>query len=75
VTRLPRISGAVVVRALERAGFRVTHRRGSHVYLRRGDASGLVTVPVHKGRDLPVGTLAAILRQADMTAEELVELA
>ncbi len=35
----------------------------------------LVVVPVHGDRDLPVGTLRSILRQADLTAEELTELA
>lgn len=71
MTRLPRTTGERVVKALTRAGFRIVHRRGSHVYLRKGDAPALVTVPVHKGKDLPLGTLASILRQAGMTAEEL----
>jgi len=52
----------------------VTHVRGSHHYLRRPDGEGLVVVPVHGNRDLPTGTLSAILRQADLTAEDLVEL-
>lgn len=72
MTRLPRTTGEKVVKALGRAGFRVIHQRGSHVYLRKDDAPALVTVPVHKGKDLPVGTLASILRQAGMTVDELV---
>lgn len=63
-----------MVRALERAGFTVTHVRGSHYYLRRLDGSGLVVVPVHGNRDLPLGTLRSILRQAGITAEELLRL-
>jgi predicted RNA binding protein YcfA (HicA-like mRNA interferase family) len=33
-----------------------------------------VTVPVHGNRDLPAGTLRAILRQANITVDELVRL-
>jgi len=41
---------------------------------RRGLEPRLVVVPVHGGRDLPLGTLRSILRQADLAAEELTEL-
>jgi predicted RNA binding protein YcfA (HicA-like mRNA interferase family) len=33
-----------------------------------------VTIPIHKGRDIPVGTLKAILKDADVTIEELRKL-
>jgi predicted RNA binding protein YcfA (HicA-like mRNA interferase family) len=62
------------VRALQRAGFGVVHIRGSHHYLRRQDRPRLVVVPVHGNRDLPAGTLRSILRQAELTREELQEL-
>ncbi|HEY7462206.1 MAG TPA: type II toxin-antitoxin system HicA family toxin [Gemmatimonadota bacterium] len=62
-----------MIRALERAGFEIIHIRGSHHYLRRG-SGGLVVVPLHGNRDLPAGTLKAILRQAGLTAETLIEL-
>ena len=66
--RLPRVSGAETIRALERLGFAVVRRRGSHVVLRRG-ANGCV-VPIH--RELKIGTLAGILKQADISAEEFI---
>ena len=62
MTRLPRVSGKDAVRALERGGFRLTHIRGSHHYLRGPDAVALVVIPVHSNRDLPTGALRAILR-------------
>ncbi|MCA1833459.1 MAG: type II toxin-antitoxin system HicA family toxin [Actinobacteria bacterium] len=74
MTRLPRVSGKRLLRALERAGFDETHVRGSHHYLRRPDGTGLVVVPVHGDRDLPTGTLRSILRQADLNTEDLAEL-
>lgn len=67
--KLPVVSGADVIRALERLGFLVTRQRGSHVMVRRG-SSGCV-VPNH--RELKTGTLAGILRQAGVSAEEFIE--
>ncbi|MGH3803054.1 MAG: type II toxin-antitoxin system HicA family toxin [Pseudonocardiaceae bacterium] len=43
-------------------------------YLRLPHTAGLVVVPVHGNRDLPTGTLRAILRQADLTPDELTAL-
>jgi predicted RNA binding protein YcfA (HicA-like mRNA interferase family) len=49
------------------------HARGSHHYLRRPAGSRLVVVPVHGNRDLPLGTLRSVLRQAELTPEQLTE--
>ena len=67
--RLPRVSGAEVVRALERLGFAVARQRGSHIVLRRG-SSGCV-VPNH--RELKTGTLAGVLKQAGVSAEDFID--
>ena len=64
--KLPRISGAEAVRALERLGFVIARQRGSHIVMRRG-SSGCV-VPNH--REVKVGTLAGVLRQAGVSVEE-----
>ena len=63
-----------MIRALERAGFRLTHIRGSHHYLRREIEQKLVVVASHGDRDLPIGTLRAILRQADLSVAEFERL-
>lgn len=57
---LPQVSGAEVIRALEKLGFEKPREKGSHVVMRR-DASGCV-VPQH--RELKKDTLAPILKQA-----------
>ncbi len=66
--KLPHISGAEAVRALERLGFTVARQRGSHIVMRR-DSAGCV-VPNH--REIKTGTLAGVLRQAGVTVEEFV---
>lgn len=67
--KLPVLSGAQVVTTLERLGFEFLRQRGSHVVLRRG--AGGVVVPLH--REVKTGTLAGILRQAGVTAEEFLD--
>ena len=47
---------------------------GSHLHLRRAPDGKRVTVPVHQGRTVPVGTLRAILRDADISVDEFREL-
>ena len=66
--KLPRVSGSTVIRALERLGFEKIRQSGSHVVMRRG-SKGCV-VPVHS--EVKVGTLAGILRQADISAEDFI---
>lgn len=66
MAKLPRVSGAEVVKTLEALGFVVARQRGSHIVLRRG-SSGCV-VPNH--REIKTGTLLGILKQAGVTPEE-----
>jgi predicted RNA binding protein YcfA (HicA-like mRNA interferase family) len=61
------VSGADTVRALAKKGFAHVSTRGSHEKL-RNDAGRTVIVPMH--RQLARGTLASILRQAGLTADE-----
>ena len=67
--KLPRVSGAEALRALERLGFLKVRQSGSHAIARRG-SSGCV-VPLHP--ELKVGTLAGLLRQAGVTPDEFIE--
>lgn len=77
MTELPSLSSERLIRALRRAGFEDAPKRGkgSHHALMRRDPGGrvrLVIVPQRK--DIPRGTLHAILQQAGLTADELRQL-
>jgi len=61
------MKSAELIRLLERHGFRRTDQTGSHVKM-RNDAGVTLVVPVHKGKDIGVGLLYAILRQAGIDA-------
>jgi predicted RNA binding protein YcfA (HicA-like mRNA interferase family) len=74
MTRLPSVPPSRVIAALERAHFRIVRIRGSHHFMRHeADPSRQTIVPLHR-RDLPPGTLRAILRQAGLTPAEFIEL-
>ena len=64
--KLPRVSGAQALKAFQRLGFEKVRQRGSHVVVRRG-VHGCV-IPMHP--KLKIGTLAGLLRQADISPEE-----
>ena len=66
--KLPRVSGAQALKAFQRLGFEKVRQRGSHIVLRRG-AHGCV-IPMHS--ELKIGTLAGLLRQADVLPEEFI---
>ena len=71
--KLPRLTGKQLIKLLEKLGFKVVRQKGSHVRLK--DSSGRVTtVPVHKGKTLPVGLIRKILRDIDITPEEFKQL-
>jgi len=59
--KLPRIDCHDLLRALKRAGYEEVRQRGSHIHLRRKSDRRRVTVPCHQSRDIPTGTLRAIL--------------
>jgi len=67
--KLPRdVSGAEAVRALERLGFLITRQTGSHVRMTKDHRR--ITVPMH--RNLVVGTLQSVLRQAGVSSDDFV---
>jgi predicted RNA binding protein YcfA (HicA-like mRNA interferase family) len=72
MAKLPRVSGADVIRALERLDFAQVRQRGSHVVLKRITAQGAIgcVVPLHT--ELAVGTLRGILKQAGVALEEFI---
>lgn len=68
--KLPVVSGQEAVKALSKLGFEAVRQRGSHVVMKgRGRT---FAVPLHP--ELDRGTLRAILRQANVSVEEFVDV-
>lgn len=57
------MTSADVIRALKRDGWTEVRVKGSHHHFRHATRPGIVTVP-HPKKDIPIGTLASIERQA-----------
>ncbi len=73
MTKLPRVTAARAIQALEKAGFSLARQSGKHkIY--KNKAGKRVTVPYHSGKILHPKTLKSILRDADVTIEEFREL-
>lgn len=73
MSRLPRLTGKEIVRALVARGFEIARVKGSHQFLRHAD--GRVTVvPMHTVETIGPGLMLKILRDCDMTLEEFEAL-
>ena len=73
MTLLPRITGQKLVVALQKAGFEVIRIKGSHHFLRHADGRSTV-VPVHRGEILGPGITAQILKDCEISSDELKKL-
>jgi predicted RNA binding protein YcfA (HicA-like mRNA interferase family) len=71
--KLTRLSGDETINRLERLGFQWVRQRGSHVILKKKTSEGDIgcVVPLHK--ELAIGTLLGILKQAKLSVEEFLE--
>ncbi|MFM7713609.1 MAG: type II toxin-antitoxin system HicA family toxin [Microcystis sp.] len=71
--KLPRISSREAIRSLERLGFEQIRQTGSHIVMKKETEKGEIgcVVPVH--RELKIGTLSGILKQAQVTVEEFID--
>lgn len=67
--RQPVLSGERLIKALRKEGWEVVRQRGSHVRLKKPGRRHALVVPLHK--ELRRGTLAGILRDADLSTDNL----
>jgi len=72
VSKLPRISSRECVSALEKLGFTKVRQKGSHIVMRRDDPYARTIVPENK--EIPTGTLRAIIRDVGISVDEFNEL-
>ena len=70
MTRFPRVSGNQMARYLQKKGFAMTQRKGSHMTLRNKD---LVTVVPAGNKKLRIRTQFSILLYAGICKEEFVD--
>jgi predicted RNA binding protein YcfA (HicA-like mRNA interferase family) len=72
MSKPPSITGRLLIRVLLKIGFVHIHGSGSHLFFANPDGRK-TTVPVH-GKDIPLGTLRAIIKDLHMSVEEFKKL-
>lgn len=70
--RLPIVDFKTMEKVLLSLGFKTVRQKGSHVFYRHPDGR-TTTVPNHRGRDLARPLIREILREIEMTPEQLQE--
>lgn len=73
MTTLPALTGKNLIAALAKTGFDVIRIRGSHHYVRHPDGRSTV-VPVHAGETIGLGLMAKILKDCELSREDLQRL-
>ena len=73
MSALPALKGSKLIKALQKGGFEVIRTKGSHHFLKHSDGRSTV-IPVHRGETIGPGLLAKILRDCEITRQELLTL-
>ena len=72
MSRLSNISGKEAVKAFEKAGWHQVGQVGSHLVMTRPGLRVNLSIPQH--RELSVGTLRALIRNAGLSVDEFLKL-
>ena len=70
--RIPSLRASVLIAYLKSIGFVQVRQKGSHKFFRHPDGR-TATVPDHKGEDLGRGITKKILKDVEVSEEELLE--
>ncbi len=72
MSKLPVVKDRELIRALEKLGFFIHRQQGSsHLVMKHPDGRRAV-IAIHPGRDIPSGTLRGILRDIEVSVEQLI---
>jgi len=72
LSKLPILTWRQVTTVLERAGFILDRQRSSHMVYYHPETNRTVIVPHHQ--EIKLGTLREIMREADLTRDDLDRL-
>lgn len=75
MTRLPSMTATAVIKKLKKGGFVFDrYAKGSHEIWYNPVTKRRVTVPNHPGKDIPTGTLRAIIKESGYSIEDFIRL-
>lgn len=70
MSNLPAVTGNSLIKALKKLGFDEIRIKGSHHFLKHPDGRCTV-VPSHAGENIGRGLMAQVIRDCEITAEDL----
>ena len=73
MSRILPLPAKKVVKALEKIGFQPVRQKGSHLFLEHSDGRATI-IPVHSTKNLKIGLINKILKDAEVSREEWIEL-
>lgn len=73
MSKIPTLKPREVIKKFQKFGYVIDRQRGSHVILYHPTLRKRLTIPLHV-KDLPKGTLLAIIKQAGLSKEEFIKL-
>lgn len=65
------VSGKTLCKIVERNGWELKRISGSHHIYIKDSIDAILSIPVHSNRDLPIGTLRSIMKDAELTEDDL----
>ena len=65
------ISGKKLCKVIEKIGWKLARIKGSHHIYTKENVSTIVVIPIHGNRDLPIGTLKGILKDAGLNENDI----
>lgn len=74
MSKLPPLRAKEAIKAFGKIGFLHEHTRGSHYILRRPTDKRKLVVPLHGPKTLGKGLLLSLIRDANLTKEEFIQL-
>lgn len=73
MTNYPSLTGKELITLLKKAGFFKERQKGSHVIFKHPDGRTTV-IPVHTGETIGPGLFSKILRDIELTKDDLLRL-
>jgi len=65
------VSGKKLAKIIERKGWVLRKITGSHHIYEKIGVDKILSIPVHKNKDLKIGTLKALMKIAELTEQDL----
>lgn len=72
--KLPVLKSNQLVKILNKMEFFEFHRVGSHRQFKHLDGRR-ITIAIHSGKDVPTGTLRAIINEINISVKEFIKIA